>query len=215
MQWRTLKPAIGLCCAWLVLSAASALVAGAERGPSPWYDVGATVALVLLVVAFVGADLPALFGQCRPWVVRARHWLLVPALLLPVGAILEGWFWLAGKLALFIDYLEPFREHGWPLVSAFALVSLAPAVIEEIAMRGFVFGRFRSVLGDRDALILQAVLFAILHMNLLVLPSHFLMGLLFGVLRLRSGSLLPGMLAHALWNAWCLQREIWDGGWPA
>lgn len=38
--------------------------------------------------------------------------------------------------------------------------------------------------------------------------SHFLLGLWFGWLRLRTGSLYPGMLAPALWNAGVLAREL-------
>jgi membrane protease YdiL (CAAX protease family) len=46
-------------------------------------------------------------------------------------------------------------------------------------------------MGSRDTLLLQAMLFAILHMSPVVLPSHFPMGVCLGWLRNRTGSPCP------------------------
>lgn len=46
-----------------------------------------------------------------------------------------------------------------------------------------------------------------------VLPSHFLMGLALGWLRLRTASLVPSMLVHAAWNLTVLLQEGLLAGW--
>ena len=53
----------------------------------------------------------------------------------------------------------------------------------------------------RNTISKEAGLFAIIHVQWLSLPYLFLLGLVLGVLRHRSGSLLPGMVLHFLHNA--------------
>jgi uncharacterized protein len=49
--------------------------------------------------------------------------------------------------------------------------------------------------------LLQAVLFSLLHLGLAIFPSHFVIGLVLGLLRRRTRSLYPGMAVHMTWNA--------------
>lgn len=53
----------------------------------------------------------------------------------------------------------------------------------------------------REAWLIPAALFSLLHLSPIVFPSHFVMGLVFGYVRLRTRSLYPGMLLHASRNA--------------
>ena len=122
--------------------------------------------------------------------------------------------WLYIKLAASIgidqiSYLKDFREHNWPIWSAFFLICLCPGVFEEIAFRGFIMSSLEKVGSRREALVIQAAMFSILHMLPAIFISHFIMGLLLGVIRQRSRSLYPGMLFHAAWNTIVLLEEIW------
>ena len=64
-------------------------------------------------------------------------------------------------------------------------------------------------------LVITAALFALLHglggASRFEMPHRFAAGVLFGVLRLRSGSLVPGMIGHAVNNA--LAIVIAPGDW--
>ncbi|WP_081583612.1 CPBP family intramembrane glutamic endopeptidase [Noviherbaspirillum massiliense] len=102
-----------------------------------------------------------------------------------------------------------YLEHGWPLWSMFLMISVLPAVVEEIAFRGVIQCSLEHVLGAREAWLIQAALFSVLHLLPIIFPSHFAMGLFFGYLRLRSKSLYPGMLVHASWNALSLCEELY------
>jgi membrane protease YdiL (CAAX protease family) len=113
-------------------------------------------------------------------------------------------------------YLEAFRQlHDAlrPKGPADALLSitaiaLVPAVCEEALFRGIVFGSLSAVLGAAGATLLQAVLFALIHIDLTPggppvayrVPFAFGVGLALGALRLRTGSLAAPALSHALLN---------------
>ena len=97
------------------------------------------------------------------------------------------------------------RQSGLSYTAAVAL-ALASAVGEETLFRGALLNFFRSHLSPYWALLLQAALFAAGHpapgrAGRLYVVWALLAGLVFGGLYLISGSLLPGILAHFLYNA--------------
>jgi membrane protease YdiL (CAAX protease family) len=119
-------------------------------------------------------------------------------------------FYLLEKTGIpFERITDEMERHDYSLWQLLALCSLAPAFIEEIAFRGIIFARLRNVLGEREAWLVQAALFSILHLSPVIFPTHFAMGLIFGWLRMRTGSLLPGMVLHAAWNAAVILLELY------
>lgn len=95
------------------------------------------------------------------------------------------------------------RFQGTPLQRA-GLVAVAAGlapVCEEIAFRGYLQSALRLRLRDRRALAVGAVLFATMHLNPVSLPGLLVLGVLFGWLALRTGSVWPGVAAHAANNA--------------
>ena len=81
------------------------------------------------------------------------------------------------------------------------MISICPGVFEELAFRGVIQGRLEEIMRRKDALILQAALFSVMHLLPSAYVSHFLIGLGLGFLRMRCRSLYPAMIVHALWNA--------------
>lgn len=79
-------------------------------------------------------------------------------------------------------------------------VAVLPAVLEELLFRGVLLQPLRKY-GDRLAILLSALMFAICHPTIPQAANAFLMGLCFGVFAVRSGSLLVPMLVHLLYNA--------------
>ena len=55
---------------------------------------------------------------------------------------------------------------------------------------------------------MQAALFSMLHLGVAIFPSHFVIGLVLGVLRRRTRSLYPGMAVHLTWNAAVVWAEL-------
>ena len=51
------------------------------------------------------------------------------------------------------------------------------------------------------AVVLSAAFFSLMHMNPAQMPGSFIMGLLFGWMAYRTGSLLPGIVGHVFNNS--------------
>lgn len=94
------------------------------------------------------------------------------------------------------------RDSGALWLLALALIVAAP-VGEELVFRGFMFRGFAaSKLGVAGAIALPALLWTMLHLQYdsFYLVHIFVIGLLFGWLRWRSGSVTVPLLLHALVN---------------
>lgn len=89
---------------------------------------------------------------------------------------------------------------------------MTPPLVEELAFRGCILDRLQRIMANRDANLLHAAMFSTLHCNPVILPSHFVIGLVLGWLRLRSGS-LPGIVLHAVWYASIATEELVRVGW--
>ncbi len=79
-------------------------------------------------------------------------------------------------------------------------VLLSAAVFEEIAFRGILLGAMEPFIGPRNAVFATAVAFALLHLSAPRLPSLIAVGVVLGISRVRSGSLLPPILIHSVHN---------------
>lgn len=84
-------------------------------------------------------------------------------------------------------------------------IAFAP-VCEEIIFRGFLFTALADLCGTKIAVLLTATVFAALHIplradNLPAVPVIFGAGLIFTMVRHRSGSVIPSVVMHTVYNA--------------
>jgi ABC-2 type transport system permease protein/sodium transport system permease protein len=89
-----------------------------------------------------------------------------------------------------------------PLWLLLVTMGLIPAVFEELCFRGFLFGALRTRLDADRTVIASSLLFGLFHEVFMpgrLLASTFLGGIL-GWVRLRTGSVIPGMILHATHN---------------
>lgn len=87
------------------------------------------------------------------------------------------------------------------------LLAAIPAVCEEVAFRGYILSGLERGRRTRSAIVISALLFGFLHVLLSLFQQLFnatLLGLVLGLLAVRSGSLLPGIVFHFLNNALAL-----------
>jgi len=85
---------------------------------------------------------------------------------------------------------------GWALF----VIAICPAIFEEIAFRGLLQARLIMLFGRGQGLLITAAAFGLAHGVTIGLPLQMFLGLYLGWLRDRSGSLVPGMLVHFLYN---------------
>lgn len=85
-------------------------------------------------------------------------------------------------------------------VWGFIVLAVVPAICEELLCRGLIFGAFRKR-SFLAAYLISAVSFSIVHGNIEQMLYAFVLGLLLGLVREFSGSAVPCMLMHFLFNS--------------
>jgi sodium transport system permease protein len=103
---------------------------------------------------------------------------------------------------------------GQPLWVLLLALAVTPALCEELLFRGLVFSGLRR-LGPIAAVVLSALLFAFAHASIYRLVPTFALGALLGYARLKSGSIVPGMIIHAINNGLAMvllvEQPTWAG----
>jgi uncharacterized protein len=197
---------------WLFgLLLATSLVFGwvARSESSPWPLVAASAIDALIVLVAAGLRWRKLTFLFRIHPIGARRWMEIAATSVAFVVVMSLYFGLLERLGVpFSQATETLAQAGWPLWTALLLISLMPAVFEELAFRGVIQSSLDRIFNARDAWLIQAALFSLMHLSPIVFPSHFAMGLCFGLIRMRSRSLYPGMLLHAAWNALVVFQEL-------
>lgn len=147
---------------------------------------------------------PAPFLGLRPPPGNAWGWVLLAAV---------ACFFVAGGLngisQLFfskemIDRVDPSRlfaeRSGFSLVALVIGVAVLAPIGEELFFRGYLL----RVLGARHGWIagvgVTSFLFALLHLNPVTFVPLLVLGAVFGLLRVWTGSLLPAIVAHMVQN---------------
>ncbi|OYN91557.1 CPBP family intramembrane glutamic endopeptidase [Parenemella sanctibonifatiensis] len=162
--------------------------------------------LIHLVVQSRGKDrtLAAARGRAGLKWGKPVDYLWALALLLPL--VLTGWLAVA---LIPGDVLEAPGVTDMRVTSvAVAAGIVLRAAGEEVLFRGLLGGIFMRRLGFGWGNVLQAVVFLVPHLVLLVvdarmwpiLPVQFVAGLLLGWLRHSTGTLVPGAAVHAVAN---------------
>lgn len=112
------------------------------------------------------------------------------------------------RIDLFMELFEKMRPgmNEIPLWVKLVCLAAAPAICEELTFRGFLLSAFKARFHAAVAIIATSVLFGLFHIfvgNILMfermIPSTFL-GLLLGLICIRTGSIYPGMLLHVIHN---------------
>lgn len=124
------------------------------------------------------------------------------AILLPMLALNDVWHdFLRGLAGVegesFIDTL---RDAGVKEGALILSIAVFPAITEEIAFRGLLQHWLLLAVRASTALVLTAALFAAIHFSIVSFPYLFVVGLILGWMRWRTGSLWPPMTVHFLHN---------------
>lgn len=178
-----------------------------------WLGTGA-----VLIVALQLRDTPLrplLHGSALP-AGRLLLWLLPPVLLALPGVLAldalgsdlaDLWFadsaWEQQAMKMF---------EGRDVVDVVTACLIAP-LLEELLFRGVILQGFARRYSETRALWLSALLFSAAHANVHQFLGTLPFGLFAGWLVLRTGSLWPAVVAHALFNAGALALDPDSSTW--
>ena len=99
-----------------------------------------------------------------------------------------------------------FQGGGWQLAGLLVLVVVVGPVVEELAFRGAAFAGFAQRFGPVGAGVITTLVFMAVHAaeKRYYLPGFIDVGLMAAAacwLRVKYGSIRPGILLHVLYNA--------------
>lgn len=200
---------------------------GNRKGVGQAYVLFATSLLLVLTIGSVAQLASLVFGLAftelalilLPAILFVRwkrlpiagglRWRRVPApvALLSVAVGVTGWGMAAAIQHLTVPILG--EAPGMPGVQLTSMPQLLlmlvvgavlPGVCEEALFRGAIQGVLRRR-GTAKAVVITAILFGVYHMNPWSLVPAFFLGLVFGTMTARTGSVVPSTLAHVANNA--------------
>jgi membrane protease YdiL (CAAX protease family) len=210
---------------------AIALVAGGTRpadlqkqlidlltAPPAFIGLGLVTQFTLAATAFAAAWLsPQPLAQ-RLGFVRPR-WAWWETLVVNVGSLVPFAIGMSGAVAL-TEVLDPdptaanlmkSMTAAW-VVPYVLFISLAPGFSEEMLFRGYAQRRLIERWGGWTAILVTSTIFALIHLAPHTIVFAFPVGIWLGLMAWRSGSVWPGVIAHAaingLWNAYNIAREF-------
>jgi len=197
----------------VTLLGVGAMFAGGAFAPRLGFGLRAQIAFgtVLLALPALGA----LAARPPAWLAAAGRPLSRRALALSglLGAAL--WVGSVGLMELQSavwppdpQYLEMFRSlhralaPSGPLdaLVSVAVIAVLPGLCEELVVRGLLLPSLARALTGAGAVVFSAALFAAMHGDSYRFAFTFVVGLVFGALRLRTGSLWPPVVAHVTLN---------------
>jgi hypothetical protein len=158
----------------------------------------------LAIVRFRRLDWREDVGFVRPRAVDLLSWTAVFVLIAAIGELTaEG------------DPTGSWRGRysGADLAIRLAAVPLVYPIVEEFFFRGVFLGVVRRRFGDIAGVLLPALMFGAIHVQYdwRGMLFVFLDGLIFGVARVRTGSVFVPMLLHVLGNSYA----VWERLTPA
>ena len=162
-------------------------------------NIGCTLLILLLVVRRKGATISGYLALRWPGWRGLLTWVLVAAV---VVALLDVITHLLGRETVPEWWMDVYATVKVPLFIGLATVVAAP-LFEETLFRGFLFsGLSRSKLGVAGTIIVTAALWAVIHgqYDAYQIAQVFVLGLLLGVARHRTNSLIVPFLIHAANN---------------
>lgn len=200
--------------AWITVHIPALAAIGLVEGDPRFYLAYQIGRLVVAGTAFAVAVRSGLFGRRELGLVGARHGAALCWLARIVGVVARAGVVLVGALALLApstacDLAQ--RSLAQPIVypsgvmlrDLLCMVAIAP-LYEEALYRALLLSSLRDRLGEQPALVVSGGVFVVLHFvygygwHVAYLAAALVLGLVF----LRSGSIVPGLVLHAANNLW-------------
>src|SRR6266545_8425359 len=215
-RWPLWYVPIGLAVVWSLRGALHAVPGLPRAGRTGGFDAVMLIVPVALAATLHAAS-PRTFCARRMRITpgRAALWIFLGSLLTSIaGGLYVVLFDIDGR-----TWLTGYYPHGTEaVVLGVSAVTLVP-VAEEVFWRGFVHRALRTRIGLWPAVALSSSLFGLAHWaagdDFSTVTPRVFYGVLLALLLERTGSLYPGIVAHAYLNVPVLELFVPSLTWPA
>jgi membrane protease YdiL (CAAX protease family) len=158
-------------------------------------------AVIITVTLAIAGSQRHLLALRRPYSWRRAAALAVPVFIAVFVAIsaLDRALHGSREQGLVPKHWEP--SHAGAFAANFVVIAIVAPFAEELLFRGLGFSLLLPRLGHWPTIITIGIAFGLYHGLVEALPELALFGCVLAWLRARTGSVFPGMLAHATFNA--------------
>ena len=181
-------------------SAASIPIAFAVRFKPEWTTTAMALCLIVASVAMILLVHAMKFYNTK---LTFKSTISLPLTLAAVGAAILAAFGgniLNESLDLQNIMEEQFNDLSLNIVGMLAIAVIGP-IAEEVVFRGAVCNSLlKRGVPTGLTVFISATIFGLVHFNPAQIPFAFMLGLVFGYLYCRTGSLVPSIIAHILNN---------------
>ncbi len=168
---------------------------------------------LLMALLFTGRPRKTLLLARAPSITACAVAVLLAVLLHPFGLQLSDWVrdlypmsdQVQSELKAFSELIQT-APYPW---LPFVLMSVLPAICEELAFRGFVLSGLRHLGSKWWAIGLTAVFFGMAHGLIQQSLSAAALGMVIGYIAVQTGSIIPCMLFHVTYNALMFTTPFW------
>jgi len=109
------------------------------------------------------------------------------------------WYWIISHLGTPAGQELPPVTNARQLLMAVFTIGLVPAVVEEFLFRGVILRGYERF-GAIAAIVMTGVLFGVLHIQLMSIPSIILLGIVISYVVYRTNSIFAGIIYHFVHN---------------
>lgn len=144
---------------------------------------------------------------------KANFFLLIPICVMVciIGSIFTGLFSTFVDILFGIEFTQPDDVSDYNsaigIFSSVFATAVVPAFVEEFAIRGVVLQSLRKY-GDKFAILMSSLVFALMHGNMIQIPFAFIAGLALGYAAVKTGSLWTGIIIHFINNSMAVLSMI-------
>lgn len=194
-----------------IMFGAAILAALAGGDENAIYDaiLGVDVAALTLISGLLTIAVVLAFYLIRRKKLGEALWLRpVPATALLTGASLAPALYFVVTIVLALlpaawteNYGEASADIATGTIVGVISVAVVAPIVEEFIFRGLVMTRLSRVMSGGLAVLLSAAVFGLCHGELVWFCYAFMLGVVFGFIDLKTGSILPSILGHMAFNA--------------
>jgi hypothetical protein len=111
-----------------------------------------------------------------------------------------AWIGIFGEPSTNTDLGTNWESSTVDIALLFLAVAIVTPIVEELMFRGYILDAINRKHGDWTAIIWSSILFGLIHLDPFVAGQAFMGGIIYGWIRVRTGSLLPSIAGHMMWN---------------
>jgi membrane protease YdiL (CAAX protease family) len=167
---------------------------------------GIVLGVVLLIAR--GLDRREVFALRRPpSLTHAAGYILGGFVaIFVINAVLSQFLQAGKEQGLVPDRWQP--DHAGAFAANFAVVTIVAPVVEELTFRGFGVTALSGVVGPSAVILWVGIAFGAWHGLIVAFPALATLGAIFAFVRLKTHSVYPTMVMHAIFNAAALIAAV-------